>query len=63
MGSEFDRRTQIFAYGLTADADFPFATPNELINAQTEELDGEDDANEEEADEPLPIDWQRTRIY
>ncbi|TQV89659.1 S41 family peptidase [Aliikangiella coralliicola] len=31
MGTVFDRRTQIFAYGLTQSAVFPFQSPNELM--------------------------------
>ncbi|MDC8831508.1 S41 family peptidase [Alteromonas gilva] len=37
MGTSFDRRTQIFAYALKADADFPFQQPDELADEEEED--------------------------
>lgn len=57
MGAEFDKRVEIFAYPLTADAIFPFATPDELTPAMDDE-DSEDEADASDAPAPM-IDWQR----
>ena len=58
MGTTFDRRTQIFAYALKADATFPFQKPTEL----TVQAEPEEDSDSEEADNapeaPL-IDWEQ----
>ncbi|NVK55461.1 MAG: PD40 domain-containing protein [Alteromonadaceae bacterium] len=53
MGTSFDRRTQIFAYALSADAAFPFMQPNELTqstqddNKNTSEESADDDSEKE----------------
>lgn len=49
FGPLFDRRTGIFAYSLTIDAEFPFDIPNELTAAAADEKD-EDDSDRDESE-------------
>ncbi len=69
MGVEFDKRSQIFAMALTADAIFPFAEPNELtLAAAAEAAEQEDETDDGDASEPekvTVIDWAAAtnRLY
>jgi len=47
MGTEFDKRTQIFALNLTDDAEFSFSAPTELTRVE-QEADSKDDENTEQ---------------
>ncbi len=54
MGPAFDKRTQIFAYALTADKQFPFANENELTSKTL--LKDKDDKAGKKAEKPS-IEW------
>jgi tricorn protease len=55
FGPSFDKRAGVFAQPLTKGAQFPFATPNELIAAKGDEDENEDE-NEDE-DSSVVVDW------
>jgi tricorn protease len=57
MGVAFDRRSQIFAYGLTSDARFPFADPTELSRPEDDEASN-DDGEDDEGESSVQIDWE-----
>ncbi len=48
-GSNFDRRTEIYAYALRDGASFPFQPPTELDTA--------DDQNADDEEQQAPVDW------
>ncbi len=64
MGPVFDRRTQIFAYALNADAKFPFQTPNELTadkkskKPEPKETDEKAKSDDKKSDKTAAIDWK-----
>lgn len=61
MGTMFDRRSQIYAYALTDNANFAFAAANELNTTSDEaEIDKKED-KKSDSDNPLPeivVDWE-----
>lgn len=64
MGTQFDRRVELFAYPLTNAARFPFTEPDELTpQPDTEESDNQTSAPEsaESVSNPPSIDWQTAR--
>lgn len=60
MGTTFDRRTQIYAYALNAEAKFPFQKPNELADLETHSQEDSEEPNGEAADKAENADAKDT---
>jgi tricorn protease len=67
LGPMFDRRTQVFAYALAADARFPFRTDDELEAAKkaVKESEGDKKADDKKAPKAPAIAWEglAERLY
>ena len=61
FGPGFDRRTQVFAYALNAETNFPFQTPNELTQANRDSSITKDDKKSKSKKPKHKIDWQGIR--
>src|SRR5690606_24397748 len=55
-GSQFDRRTEVYAYALNENARFPFQAANELISAKTNKKDNK--SKNKPKDKQVKIEWQ-----
>lgn len=55
-GSQFDRRTEVYAYALNENARFPFQAANELISDKTNKKDNK--SKNKPKDKQFNIEWQ-----
>ncbi|GAA5136768.1 S41 family peptidase [Thalassotalea piscium] len=60
LGTMFDRRTEVFAYALKKDAQFPFQTPNELMKNSDENNEKSDTKKDKpkKASKANLVDWK-----
>ncbi|WP_444995135.1 S41 family peptidase [Aliikangiella sp. IMCC44359] len=56
LGPAFDRRNQIFAYALKADAKFPFQPPTELTEGKKDKK--KEDESDDEKEKGNTVDWK-----
>ena len=58
MGPMFDRRTEIFALSLQANANFPFEQPNELSTNEDKRETAKELNSAEKSTKQVKVDWQ-----
>ncbi len=58
LGTTFDRRTEIFAYALNEKAEFPFQTPNELMEKEQSNKANDDEDSESKDEGKSPLNWE-----
>lgn len=59
MGTYFDRRTEVFAYALKKDAQFPFQTANELmVKTEAKDATEDDEKKDKDTKKGKAVDWK-----